>query len=423
MANINTALRSLSYRALGPGPDTISYSFNDGGATGAGGQKITAGTISVRINAVPAPPPPAPDTNIVSGGEGPISVGPDVNSETSSDGLQTIVRDGSNNAGRTSGLQTIVRDGNSNSAQNSGLRTIIRSIQNPGNTDTSRDVSSRPIISDTGPSAPGSNQSLPGNRPGAVGDGPSSGIPTPAAPGGPAGNLPVNNTQASPDNANTPVDQAPSPTAQPATKQEANQPSDTNIITTSKGSDGQGFTIAVQTRSSEANNADTTKSLTVFKGIPDVAVSDNSVISFQVPVDAFSSPKVESVVTLTASLPDGGTLPSWLSFDPVTGRFEGEVPQGMETAVEVTVTATDENGNTVTTSFKIGDTEGSVVPDNDEQSSLIKLKKKKTALNFIPMELHGRKGFNSMLAETKASGPTPSNSQIREASKALKLAG
>ena len=95
----------------------------------------------------------------------------------------------------------------------------------------------------------------------------------------------------------------------------------------------------------------------------------------------------------------------------------------METAVEVTVTATDENGNTVTTSFKIGDTESTEVPDNDEQSTLIKLKKKKTVSALMPTELLGRQGFNSMLVGVKGSGPAPSNSQIREASRALKLAG
>ena len=95
-----------------------------------------------------------------------------------------------------------------------------------------------------------------------------------------------------------------------------------------------------------------TGEISVFNGIPNVSISDNLQISFTVPSDAFASPNVNTVVTLTAALPDGKTLPSWMSFDPVTGRFEGQVPEGLDTAIEVLVTATDQDGNEVTTSFK-----------------------------------------------------------------------
>jgi hypothetical protein len=163
--------------------------------------------------------------------------------------------------------------------------------------------------------------------------------------------------------------------------------------------------------------------VSVFNGIPNVSISDNLQISFTVPPDAFASPNVNAVVTLTAALPDGKALPSWMSFDPVTGRFEGQVPEGLDTAIEVFVTATDQDGNEVTTSFKIGDIQPNNEPGNDEQSELQLLLKHKRKLALIEGGFEGHPGFGEQLASASRLGPGPSQTLLNNAIRALQSTG
>ena len=111
-----------------------------------------------------------------------------------------------------------------------------------------------------------------------------------------------------------------------------------------------------------------------------------------------------------------------MSFDPVTGRFEGQVPEGLDTAIEVVVTATDQDGNEVTTSFKIGDIQPTNEPGNDEQSELQLLLKHKRKLALIEGGFEGHPGFGEQLASVSRFGPGPSQTLLSNAIRALQSA-
>ena len=90
---------------------------------------------------------------------------------------------------------------------------------------------------------------------------------------------------------------------------------------------------------------------TVDQGITDQQAPEDSVFSFAVPADAFDDIDPADTLTYTAELSGGGALPSWLSFDGAT--FSGTPVNGDVGTVSVQVTATDQSGNTVTTTFDL----------------------------------------------------------------------
>lgn len=57
-------------------------------------------------------------------------------------------------------------------------------------------------------------------------------------------------------------------------------------------------------------------------------------------------------VTLTAVQADGRPLPSWLKFNPSTGKFEGTAPPGAR-SVEIRVTARDGQGHQAVQIFRL----------------------------------------------------------------------
>ena len=56
---------------------------------------------------------------------------------------------------------------------------------------------------------------------------------------------------------------------------------------------------------------------------------------------------VDPVVAAQAQLSDGSGLPSWLSFDPLTGVLKGKAPRGFAGTVEVRITLILEDGSSV----------------------------------------------------------------------------
>jgi hypothetical protein len=123
----------------------------------------------------------------------------------------------------------------------------------------------------------------------------------------------------------------------------------------------ESFNVSVMPRSESGGSGGS--DLSILNGIKNPEVSPLGVISFSIPGDAFAKSSTEISVTLTAVQSDGSTLPSWLTFDPVTGQFEGQIPEDYDTNLEISVTATDENGNEVTTKF--------LIAKNDKVSDLI----------------------------------------------------
>lgn len=57
--------------------------------------------------------------------------------------------------------------------------------------------------------------------------------------------------------------------------------------------------------------------------------------------------------TITATLADGRTLPSWVQFNPVTGMFTVNPPAGESGTLEIRVTATTDTGHTAAVEFEI----------------------------------------------------------------------
>ena len=85
-------------------------------------------------------------------------------------------------------------------------------------------------------------------------------------------------------------------------------------------------------------------------------------IAFDLPANAFSDADTSNVSTsgaleITARSESGGELPSWLSYDPVTGTFSGVPPEGEQGRIKVTVEAVDEFGSLAsgTLTFQLGD--------------------------------------------------------------------
>ena len=77
-------------------------------------------------------------------------------------------------------------------------------------------------------------------------------------------------------------------------------------------------------------------------------VPAGSVFSFTLPKDTFQHADSRASVTLEARAADGKALPIWLNFDPASGRFTGNAPQGVPELV-VRVIARDASGGEAST--------------------------------------------------------------------------
>lgn len=85
--------------------------------------------------------------------------------------------------------------------------------------------------------------------------------------------------------------------------------------------------------------------------IADLDLLEDEAFSFAVPADAFNDPNGD-LLTYSASLAGGGSLPSWLLFDAATRTFSG-MPQDGDAGVSVVVTATDPAGLAVSDGFDV----------------------------------------------------------------------
>ena len=99
----------------------------------------------------------------------------------------------------------------------------------------------------------------------------------------------------------------------------------------------------------------------VENSIADQAASGGSEFSFVVPAGTFDDPDPADVLTYSATLADGSSLPAWLGFDPVTRMFSGS-PQSTDAGTtSVRVTATDAAGLSVSDSFTLAVAAGSTL--------------------------------------------------------------
>ncbi len=81
-------------------------------------------------------------------------------------------------------------------------------------------------------------------------------------------------------------------------------------------------------------------------------VTQTGAIAFTVPSESFIHNRTDVVVTLQATLADGRPLPGWLRFNPETGQFQGDAPDGVR-AIEVKLMARDIEGREAVQVFKL----------------------------------------------------------------------
>ena len=82
-------------------------------------------------------------------------------------------------------------------------------------------------------------------------------------------------------------------------------------------------------------------------------VTETQSFSYQLPLNTFTDIDVGDQLTLRASLANGDALPEWLVFDSATSLFSGTPPNTASGLLMITVTATDEQGASVTTGFAL----------------------------------------------------------------------
>jgi len=98
--------------------------------------------------------------------------------------------------------------------------------------------------------------------------------------------------------------------------------------------------------------------------------------NFQIPSSTFGSADGNGL-TYTATMADGGPLPSWLSFDPATATFSGTPPTDLIDTIDFKVSAND-GSNTISGSFELTVAPGQVTDQLKEYILACDLIKSKT---------------------------------------------
>ncbi|MDY4387063.1 putative Ig domain-containing protein [Pectobacterium aroidearum] len=117
-------------------------------------------------------------------------------------------------------------------------------------------------------------------------------------------------------------------------------------------------TISVTANDDASSSA--TSTLTVVVGNPPVvatpipaqSVAQDGSLSFTVPAGTFTDPDGDTL-TLSATLANGSPLPSWLTFNPITGTFTGTPGNADVGILSIKVTATDTTNASVSTTFSL----------------------------------------------------------------------
>ncbi|WP_413700510.1 putative Ig domain-containing protein [Psychromonas sp. KJ10-10] len=99
--------------------------------------------------------------------------------------------------------------------------------------------------------------------------------------------------------------------------------------------------------------ANTNDDPVVTNAISDQNATEDSVFSFTFATDTFTDVDAGAVLTYSAQLSDGSTLPSWLSFDADTRTFSGTPLNADVGSLSIEVTADDGLGTPATDSFDL----------------------------------------------------------------------
>jgi parallel beta-helix repeat protein len=117
-------------------------------------------------------------------------------------------------------------------------------------------------------------------------------------------------------------------------------------------SDGKGgsarktFTLTVEAAPNTAPGFDVTQAA------PDLAIREDTPFSYTVNASAFVDPDGDSL-SYQATLEDGSSLPSWLTFDPITRTLSGTPTSADAGTFTVSITASDGNGGSIKDTFTL----------------------------------------------------------------------
>ncbi len=92
---------------------------------------------------------------------------------------------------------------------------------------------------------------------------------------------------------------------------------------------------------------------TVEHQIPDQRAKEGCKFEYVIPACVFADLDANDTLTYRAVLANGDSLPSWLSFDPVTMTFSGVPPKGEECVIHIKVIASDEHNATAVDQFDL----------------------------------------------------------------------
>jgi VCBS repeat-containing protein len=121
----------------------------------------------------------------------------------------------------------------------------------------------------------------------------------------------------------------------------------------------------------------------VANDIEDQVSRSQRAFSFQVAVDTFSDINLNESLTFSASLSDGSDLPTWLTFDDVTGTFSGTPADVDIGSVDVRVTATDSGGLSSSDNFTLTTNEFNSVPVANADDVTISLTTQEPTAEFL----------------------------------------
>jgi ELWxxDGT repeat protein len=110
----------------------------------------------------------------------------------------------------------------------------------------------------------------------------------------------------------------------------------------------------------------------VANAIADTTATIGTAFSFTIPANAFSDPDAGNTLTYSATLADGSTLPTWLTFDANTRTFSGTPPTGTG-SLNLQVVATDNGGLSVADAFSVAIGSGNPNPGGNALTGIRKI--------------------------------------------------
>lgn len=111
----------------------------------------------------------------------------------------------------------------------------------------------------------------------------------------------------------------------------------------------------------------------VGKSISDQTIFTGNALKFVIDGDTFTDPDPGDVLSYSAKLADGKSLPTWLTFDPTTRTFAGTPAVADVANLSIAITATDRSTATVASSFGLN-INPAVIPPPQNPTNVIDLR-------------------------------------------------